>query len=79
MKYKCPKPQLIDPTVQERILRTLQGPTVDYWEPVKNIWQYFYEKYIKPNIWYVIIILTIALLLFYRYRSVQNKRENNLK
>lgn len=69
------KPNLIDPILEKKIIKTLNPPKEDYWGPAKNGMQTFYQKYIKPNIILVIIIILIILFLIYRYRSIKKDRK----
>ena len=72
---KILKPNLVDPIVEQRIIKTLNPPVEDYWAPTKNSFQSFFRKYIKPNIVFIIIIILFILYLFYRYRMIKKTRE----
>lgn len=69
------KPSLLDPKIEQRIIRTLNPPVGDYWQPAKSGFGDFFQKYIKPNITIVIVICIIALFLIYRYHSVKKEKE----
>ena len=61
--------------MSKKIIKTLNPPPQDYWAPTKNTLKIFVQKYIKPNIYFIIIIIIIILFLLYRYRTIKNKRE----
>lgn len=69
------KPNLLDPLIEKKIMKTLVQPKDDYWEPAKITANTFYHDYIKKNVWVVIIIILLILFLIYRYRSVKKERE----
>lgn len=71
------KPKLLDPILQKKIIKTLKPPKEDYWAPTKNVFQIFYQDYIKPNIYLILFIILICILLLYRYRMTQREREKN--
>jgi len=77
MKPKRLQPNLIDPIIGKKIVKTLNPPIQDYWKPTKMTFLSFYQDYIKPNIYLVIFICIILILLLYRYRVIQTERENN--
>lgn len=77
MNHKRLKPNLVDPILQQKLMKTLAPPKEDYWAPTKNIFQTTYQNYIKPNIWLIIFIIVLLLLLLYRYRAIQNSRYKN--
>lgn len=68
------KPNLIDPIMEQKIIKTLKPP--DYWAPTKNVFNEFYKDYIRPNMVLIIIIIFICMLLFYRYWTIKNERIN---
>ena len=70
------KPNLVDPIVVQKIVRTLNPPKQDYWEPTKNVMHSFYTNYIKTNFGLIIVIIIICIFLVYRYRVIKSKREN---
>lgn len=72
------KPNLIDPIIGQKIIKTLKPPREDYWEPTRNVAKSFYHDYIKPNFGLVILIIVIIILLIYRYRVIKNERESKL-
>lgn len=74
MNHKRLKPNLVDPILQQKLMKTLAPPKEDYWAPTKNIFQIAYQDYIKPNIWLIILVIILLLLLLYRYRTIQNSR-----
>jgi hypothetical protein len=69
------KPNLLDPIIGKKIIRTLMPPRDDYWAPVKSSLRTFYQKYIKTNILLVIIIVLIIFFLVYRYHVVKKRKE----
>jgi hypothetical protein len=70
------KPNLVDPKIKNRISKVLNPPKEDYWQPTKNVAQSFYNNYIKPNIWLIMIIILLGLILLYRYREIQYRKMN---
>ena len=42
---KYPKPNLLDPIMCEKIIKTLNPPPEDYWAPTKNSFQSFYQNF----------------------------------
>ena len=70
------KPNLVDPIIGQKILKTLKPPKEDYWEPTRNVAKSFYNDYIKPNFGLIIFIIIIIILLIYRYRVIKSDREN---
>ena len=72
------KPNLVDPIIGQKIVKTLKPLKEDYWEPTRNIAKSFYNDYIKPNFGVVIFIIIIIILLIYRYRVIKSTRENKL-
>lgn len=77
MNNKLPKPNLIDPIIRKRIMKTLMPEKPDYWGPTRNSFRSFYNNIIKQNIPLVIFVIFIILFLIYRYRAT--KRERNEK
>ncbi|XWV24833.1 mg596 protein [Tupanvirus deep ocean] len=69
------KPNLLDPIIEKKIIKTLKPPNHDYWAPAKSGVKSFFENYIKPNIGLVIFIIIIILFLIYRYRVIKKDRE----
>ena len=69
------KPNLIDPLIERKIMKTLKPPENDYWKPAKSSFKSFFEVYVKPNIGLVIMIVIIIIFLIYRYRIIQKERE----
>jgi len=69
------KPNLLDPIVEKKIMKTLNPPKEDYWAPTKNGFKSVYDKFIRPNIGLVIFIIIIIFFLIYRFRSIKKKRE----
>ena len=69
------KPNLIDPLIERKIIKTLKPQENDYWKPAKSGFKSFFEVYIKPNIALVVIIVIIIIFLIYRYRIIQKERE----
>lgn len=73
---KTLKPNLIDPLLTNRIVKTLKPATQDYWGPTRNLAQNVYQKFIKPNIYFFLFILFIIIVLLFRYRSIKLEREH---
>jgi len=73
------KPNLIDPILNQKIIKTLKPNIPDYWEPTKKSCNTFYQKYIKPNLKFIVILILLLLVLLYRYRSIKNRRINKTK
>lgn len=71
------RPNLLDETLKHKIMKTLNPPKEDYWAPTKNIFQKFYQNFIKPNIYLVIFIIIVLILLLYRYRVTKYNRNKN--
>ena len=69
------KPNLIDPLLAGRIVKTLKPPTQDYWGPTRNLAQNLYHRFIKPNIYFFIFVIFIIIVLLFRYRSIKLERE----
>lgn len=69
------KPNLLDPLIGKKIVKTLKQPDNDYWAPTKSSAKNFYDVYIKQNIGLVIFIIIILLFLIYRYRSIKMDRQ----
>lgn len=70
------KPNLMDPLIEKKIIKTLKMPTEDYWAPTKSTFRSFFREYIRPNISLIIFIVIIILFLIYRYRTIKHEREN---
>lgn len=68
------KPNLVDPILNQKIVKTLKPNISDYWEPTKKGCNTVYQKYIKPNLKFIIILIILLIILLYRYRSIKNKR-----
>lgn len=71
------KPNLVNPIVKEKIIRTLNPPKEDYWAPTKNVFQSFYQNYIKPNIYLILFLIFLIVLLVYRYRIIKSRKTQN--
>ena len=39
------KPNLLDPIIEKKIVKTLNPQEEDYWGPTKNVFQHFYQKH----------------------------------
>jgi hypothetical protein len=70
------KPNLLDPDIEKKIIRTLKPPKEDYWGPTKNMFQIFWFDYIVPNKYLVLFIIFIILVLIYRYQIIRKNRIN---
>ncbi len=71
------RPNLIDPILEKRIIKTLNPPKPDYWAPTKNVANGFYQTYVKQNFGLIIFVVIIILFLIYRYRIIKKNREYN--
>lgn len=69
------KPNLVDPLLEKKIIKTLNPPKDNYWAPAKNGLYDFFHNWIRPNIWLVVIIIVLVLFLIYRYRIIKRERE----
>lgn len=69
------KPNLLDPIVEKKIIKTLKPIQPDYWAPAKNSARSFVDNFIKPNIPLLLFIMVIIIFLIYRYRITKKKRE----
>ena len=69
------KPDLVDPYIERKVIRTLNPPKEDYWAPTKSSAKTFYASYIKPNMTVLIFFCIFLALLYYRYRMVKKNRE----
>lgn len=68
------KPNLLDPMIEKKIVKTLQIPKDNFWVPTKNSFVNCYKKYMRPNIFLIIFIIVIIIFLIYRYRVVKKKK-----
>lgn len=71
------KPNLVDPFLEKKIIKTLKPVEYDYWAPTKSTANSFWNKYGKKYILLWILLLSIFLFLLYRYRSVKMDRKKN--
>lgn len=71
---RYPKPDLVDPILEQKVIKTLKPVKPDYWMPTKNVAKSFYQDYIRPNILFIIIFICICLFLLYRYRVVRKEK-----
>ena len=69
------RPNLVEPEIATKVIRTLKNQQPDYWRPAKITAKSIYQNYIRPNISVVILVLLFGLFLVYRYRSVRDRRE----
>ncbi len=69
------RPNLLDPVIEKKIIKTLKPIQPDYWAPTKNKIQSIYLNFIKPNIFLLLFIFFIILLLIYRYQTTKKDRE----
>jgi hypothetical protein len=68
------KPNLTNPILKQKIIKTINPPINDYWKPTKNFIVHVYEDYIKPNFISIIILFIFLMILCYRYRLTQQKK-----
>lgn len=68
------KPALVDPIIRQKIIKTIKPSKVNYWAPTKNTAEYFYEDYIRPNLFSVILIGIFVMILIYRYAMTQKDK-----
>jgi hypothetical protein len=71
------KPNLIDPVLEKRIIKTLNPPKEDYWGPTKSGFHSFYNEYIKPNFFFILLFIFFILFLIYRYRMINRAKQDN--
>jgi len=71
---KYVKPNLVDPQIRKKLINTIKPTKVSYWEPTKGFAQYFYEDYIRPNLFSVILIGIFVIILIYRYTMSQRNK-----
>lgn len=76
MSRKYIRPNLVEPILKQKIVKTLNPKVEDYWAPTKNTAQSFVRNYIKPNMWFFIVLLIFGLFLLYRYRMIKRKNED---
>lgn len=69
------KPNLINPVIEKKIMKTLQPPQYDYWAPTKNTCRNFYRDYLRSNVALIFVMLIVILFLIYRYRVTKNKKQ----
>lgn len=74
-KNKRLKPNLLDPVIEKKIIKTLQIPKDNFWVPTKNSFVNCYNKYVKPNIYFIIFVAIVIIFLIYRYRVVKKKKD----
>jgi hypothetical protein len=68
------KPALVDPLIRQKIIKTIKPSKINYWAPTKNTAQYFYEDYIRPNLFSVVLIGIFLMILIYRYTLTQKDK-----
>ena len=73
--YKYIKPNLADPLLEKKIVKTLTPPNEDYWGPTRTGLNKFYHKFIKPNWGLVVVLILLACFLIYRYRYIKDIRD----
>lgn len=68
------RPQLTNPTMATKFIETgdTQQPIKDY---VSDIALYIYNTFIKNNLLWILILVSIALVLFYRYKTNKKNKE----
>lgn len=74
MNVKTLRPNLVDPLLGKKIVKTLKVQQAGYWEPTKNVCHNIYHKYIKPNKIIVVVVIIVAILLLYRYRTTKRNK-----
>ena len=75
METKYIKPDLINPVIRQRIVKTIQPLGETQWKPVKKFFSSLYEDYIIPNIYLVLFIIFIIFVLIYRYKITRDNRK----
>lgn len=68
------KPNLIDPLIEQKIIKTLNPPIENYWGPAKDNFNYILHNYIKPNIFIFVLLVLFILFLVYRYKNIRQAR-----
>lgn len=79
MEAKYIKPDLINPVIRQRIIKTIQPPGETQWKPVKKFFSSLYEDYIIPNIYLVLFIIFVIFVLIYRYKITRDNRKKSSK
>lgn len=69
------KPDLINKKILYNFEKMLKKPKITDQADWSNL-IYFYEEYIKPNIFFIIVIILLTLFLIYRYITKSNSTEN---
>jgi len=69
------KPDLLNPVIRQRLVKTITTPEKQYWKPVTKFFSNLYENYIIPNIYLVLFIIFIIFVLIYRYKITQDNRK----
>lgn len=75
---KIMKPNLVDPNIEKKIIKTLNNQNEDYWQPTKNTCKEIYFKFIKKNFPFIIFMILFIMFLIYRYRTVKLNKLNKL-
>ena len=73
-KFTSNRPNLLDPLVTKKIIRTLNSKSNGHFLPVKNTFTSIYTHIILPNIIGIVVIFIAIIVLLYRYRITSNKR-----
>lgn len=79
MEAKYIKPDLVNPVIRQRIIKTIQPPGKTQWKPVKKFFSSLYEDYIIPNIYLVLFIIFVIFVLIYRYKITRDNRKKSSK
>ena len=71
------KPDLVDIQLNNRVSNTLdEYKTENYWEPVRDSYYHIWNKIVKPNFIYILIIIIAIFFLINRYMKVKDKKKN---
>lgn len=70
------KPDLVGDISLQRVMGDIDAQNEDYWGPVKDASKGFYDRVIKGNWMFVVLIFIIVLLIAWRYRYVKHKKED---
>lgn len=69
------KPDLVDAEMQKKVAELLESPKEDYWGPTKDVITKVFNRWIKPNWAFWLIVLGLILFLIWRYRYVRRKKK----
>lgn len=68
------KPNLVDPIIEQNLIKKFNPPKEDYWGPTKQSAGNIYKDYVRPNYLLIVLFILFILFLVYRYRIIRQKR-----